>query len=114
MLFEYLLNQQMNSVQKIATTGNKSCRCWNIITDEREVEYWKSETITFYIEFCFLVFLLCRFQCECQNKKQTFRLLGGCIILYFWIDEIQIITESKHFQRQDIIYTSEVGIEAFG
>jgi len=26
--------------------------CCNIATDEREVDYWKSEVITFVIEFC--------------------------------------------------------------
>ena len=27
--------------------------CWNIATDEREVNYLKSEVITFFVEFCF-------------------------------------------------------------
>jgi hypothetical protein len=47
-------------------------RCWNIATNEKEVDYWKNEVITFVVEF-FLIFRGCRFHGECQGKKQTFQ-----------------------------------------
>jgi hypothetical protein len=45
--------------------------CWNVATDERDVDYWKSEIITFVVDF-FKIFLRCWFQGEGQGKKQTF------------------------------------------
>ena len=65
--------------------------CWNISTDERVVDYWKSEVITFVIEF---------------KVKIRSRLLSVNSIFYFkpiWIDEMQI-TESRIVQWQYITY----------
>ena len=45
-------------------------RNWTIATNEREVDYWKSEVITLVVEFVFL--LLCQYQCEGQGKQQCF------------------------------------------
>ena len=63
-LFEQLLRQQLSSVQKITALGTtsrttydlwnvNSVRWWclNIVIDEREVYYLKSEVITFDVEF---------------------------------------------------------------
>ena len=41
--------------------------CCNIAVDESEVDYWKSEVITFVVEF----------QGEGQGKKQTFSSLNS-------------------------------------
>jgi len=50
--------------RKLHTLG-----CWNIATDKREVDYWKSEVITFVVVL-FLIFLCCRLRGESQGKNQ--------------------------------------------
>jgi hypothetical protein len=56
--------------------------CWNIATAEGEVDYWKSEVITYVIVFIYS---------NCFVNS----------ILYFklnWINEQQVITESRIIQ----------------
>jgi len=53
----------MQKITALATTlrityelVNVNSICWyclNIATDEREVDYWKSEIITLVVKFCF-------------------------------------------------------------
>ena len=60
----------------------------------------------------FLISPRCRFQGEGQGKKQSFS-----SIIYFkfiWIDSMEIITESRIVQWQNLIYIAEAGIKGLG
>ena len=60
------MRQLLNFVQKLLC-------CWNITTDEWKGS-WLVDKWGHYVYWIalFLIFLRCRFQGECQGKKQTF------------------------------------------
>jgi hypothetical protein len=77
------------------------------------MDYRKSEVITFVVEF-FLISLRWRFQSEGQGKKHTFQCQLYPFFKHIWMDNMQIFTESKIIQWQNIIYIVETGIKGVG
>ena len=83
------------------------CCCWNIASDEWEVDYWKSEVITFVVEVYFQSPSVVNFNVKI---KARIRYLSVSSIFYFkliYIDEMQIITELRIVQWQSIVYLME-------
>ena len=70
--------------------------CWSIATDEREVDYWKSKVITFFVEFRFYIFLRCPFQSDSQGKR---RLLSVLYFKFIWIAAMWIINKLELFNE---------------
>jgi hypothetical protein len=87
---------------------------WNIATDEKEVDHWKSEIITFVVEFCFQFSSVVYFKVKVEGRSS---LLSVSSIIHFkliWIDLMQIITESCIVPWQNLIYIAESGIKCLG
>jgi hypothetical protein len=116
-LLEKRLRQQLNSVNEITVLGTSPRityelwnvnsirgRCWNIATNEREVDYWKYEVIMFVVEF-FFIFRGCRFQGKCISSNlpaspaygvyisQLIRYSRACAQYSDFIDRVQLLTE---------------------
>ena len=66
--------------------------CWDIATDEREVDYWKIEVV----EFCFYYSSIVDFNVKVKVKSRLRLLIISSILSckLIWIGAMHIITDS--------------------